>query len=305
MSSRARAGRSPIGPVALRPLTPRPGHVLSHLPGHGSGRSSARSLVGRAQHVPRAAQGVDHRLAPDIDLLAQVGDVELDDVRLAAEVVVPDPVEDLRLAQHPARVVHQIAEQLELGGGEVDRVAPAGDLVGVLVQGQVPDDEGGGVQRLRGAGPAQQGAQPGDHLLEAERLGDVVVGAAGEALDPVGDGVAGGQEDHREARLVVVDAAHHLEAVEVREHDVEDRRVGADLVGDLYGLLTAGGGPHLPALVAHRHREQLGQRRLVVHREDTDGRAVGTGQSAVGTVGHSQRLPRRTMGGANNPVGEL
>src|SRR5690606_41714742 len=39
-----------------------------------------------------------------VDLLAQVGHVEFDDVSVAAEVVVPDPVEDLRLRQDRSRV---------------------------------------------------------------------------------------------------------------------------------------------------------------------------------------------------------
>ena len=45
------------------------------------------------------------------------------------------------------------------------------------------------------AGAAQHGADAGDDLLEAERLGDVVVAADGEALDLVVDRVAGGDED--------------------------------------------------------------------------------------------------------------
>src|SRR5215218_5739441 len=70
----------------------------------------------RLEHVASAAHRVDHRLAAGVDLLAQVGDVELDDVCLTTEVVVPDPVEDLCLAQHPSGVAHQVAQQLELGG---------------------------------------------------------------------------------------------------------------------------------------------------------------------------------------------
>src|SRR6478752_9289742 len=95
----------------------------------------------RLEDIPETSHGVDHRLAAGVDLLAQVGDVKLDDVRLAAEVVVPHPVEDLRLGQHAPRVAHEVAQQLELGRGEVDLLAAAGHLVAVLVEGEVADDE--------------------------------------------------------------------------------------------------------------------------------------------------------------------
>src|SRR3954447_12223266 len=56
------------------------------------GAASSRS-AGGLEDIAHASHGVDHRLAAGVDLLAQVGDVELDDVGLTAEVVVPHPVE--------------------------------------------------------------------------------------------------------------------------------------------------------------------------------------------------------------------
>src|SRR5580693_4304956 len=76
--------------------------------------------AGRLQDVADAADGVDQRDAARIDLLPQVADVQLDHVGLAAEVVVPHPVEDLGLGQHPPGVAHHEPEQLELGRGELD-----------------------------------------------------------------------------------------------------------------------------------------------------------------------------------------
>ena len=67
----------------------------------GAGPPSRRRRAGcgsgarAAQHVADAAHGVDQRLIARVDLAAQVGDVGLDDVAVAAEVVVPDVVEDL------------------------------------------------------------------------------------------------------------------------------------------------------------------------------------------------------------------
>ena len=44
---------------------------------------------------------------------------------------------------------------------------------------------------------AQDRAHPRDHLLDVERLDDVVVGAAVEAAQAVGVGAAAAEHDHR------------------------------------------------------------------------------------------------------------
>ena len=95
----------------------------------------------RAQRVADAAHGLDQRRAVRVELLAQVADVGLEHARVAAEVVVPHVVEDLRAGQHAARVEHQVAQQPVLGGGQLDRLAAARDLVRVLVELEVLEDE--------------------------------------------------------------------------------------------------------------------------------------------------------------------
>ena len=89
-----------------------------------------------------------------------------------------------------------------------------------------------------------------------ERLGDVVVDAQAQALDLVGRGVAGGQEDDRHPRagaLALAQPAGHLEAVEVGEHHVEHDQVGPALL-DGGQRLPSGGGPlDLEAVEAEGH----------------------------------------------------
>src|SRR5216683_4024347 len=135
-------------------------------PASAAPRSPVSSVQG-LQHVADAADRVDQRLAAGVDLLAQVADVQLDDMGLAAEVVVPDPVQDLRLGQHPARVALEIPEQLELGSGEVDKLAAPADLAGILVHGQVVDRKLALAAGTGQVGPAQQAAQPGEYLFKA------------------------------------------------------------------------------------------------------------------------------------------
>src|SRR5215207_2024553 len=76
--------------------------------------ASARGL----EDISRAAQGVNHRLSPDVDLLAQIRHVQLNNVRPPAEVIAPHPIEDLRLAQHAFGVAHHEPQQLEFRRGQ-------------------------------------------------------------------------------------------------------------------------------------------------------------------------------------------
>src|ERR1700756_4107070 len=127
-------------------------------PTSSSSRSAEarRVLADWLEDITRAAQRVDHGLATVVNLLAQVGNIELDDVGPAAEVVAPPPVENLGLAQHPLGVAHHEAQQLELGGGQRDWFAGARHLVAVLVQHQVPDDQLGSAVDRRHSGAPQQ-----------------------------------------------------------------------------------------------------------------------------------------------------
>src|SRR5690606_8781910 len=125
-----RAAEPEAGPKAGREAVRRPGGRRSGGragggPEAGSDQDPAvlpvgsRPLTSRGpEQVPRATPRVDHRLPAGVDLPAQVRDVQLDHVGLPAEVVRPDPVEDLSLAEHPPRIAHQVAQQLELGRRE-------------------------------------------------------------------------------------------------------------------------------------------------------------------------------------------
>src|SRR4029079_7381516 len=191
--------------------------------------SSPSGLGRQPQDVADAALGVDQRgEAIGVDLASQVGDVGLDDAGLTAEVVVPDVVEDLGLGQDPVRVEHEVAQQLELGRRHLDDAAAAPDLVGVVVELEIVEGERRGA-RLVATGTAQYRADTGDDLLEAERLGDVVVATHGQALDLVVDPVTRRDEDDGQVPAGLAQPPGDLEPVHVGEHDVEDDEVGVAL----------------------------------------------------------------------------
>ena len=78
------------------------------------------------------------------------------------------------------------------------------------------------------AGAAQDRADARDELLEAERLGDVVVAAHRQAAHLVLGRVAGGEEDDRHLARARRSGAGDLEALHVGEHHVEDQQVGLE-----------------------------------------------------------------------------
>src|SRR5271165_6126282 len=67
-----------------------------------------RSRARQPEGVADAPDRVDQRRVELVDLLAQVADVGLDDVRVPVEGVVPDPVEDLGLGHDPPPVLEQV-----------------------------------------------------------------------------------------------------------------------------------------------------------------------------------------------------
>src|ERR1700712_161304 len=59
------------------------------------------------QHVPRPPHRPDQRRPGGVELPAEIADVRLDDVRVAAEVVTPDMLEDLPLREDAPRIEHE------------------------------------------------------------------------------------------------------------------------------------------------------------------------------------------------------
>ena len=245
-----------------------------------SGAQAHGQSRGTRMRVADAAHRLDERRAQAVDLAPQVAHVGLDDVGVAAEVVVPHVVEDLVLGEHAAGVEHEVAQELELGGRELDVVAGAPHLVGVLVELEVGDDHAPH-GRLRGLHAPQDGADARHELLDAERLGHVVVAAQGEAAHLVLGRVARREKEHREARAAVAQAARHFEAVDARHHDVEDDQVRGERLHGVERLAAAVRHLHREVLVAQRHGDEIGDALLVVDDQDA-GRRLGCGDH-VGT----------------------
>src|SRR5260221_8031696 len=118
------------------------------------------------QHVADAAQRVQQVGLGGVDLAPQYRDVGLHDPGIPAEVVVPDVVEDLHLGQHPVGVAHEVPEQLELRGRQLDLLAGPPYLVAVLVELQVGELQPGRGPAALAPGAAGSCSDSGVLLLQ-------------------------------------------------------------------------------------------------------------------------------------------
>ena len=77
---------------------------------------------------------------------------------------------------------------------------------------------------------------PGEELIDGERLDEVVVGPGAKAGKLVGDGAQGREEDHRRPHAGIAGRSQHFEAAHLREHEVEDD----DVIGEERVLADGG-----------------------------------------------------------------
>ncbi len=216
------------------------------------------------------------------ELAAQGLDVGVDRAGPEPVAVAPDVGQELLPGEDDAGLVAEEGQDVELGRGEVDGLAVEGRPAGGRLEGHpaqpqgAPGGVGGGGRVGRAPDPAEDGVDPGHQLPGAERLGEVVVGADGQADEEVGLRVPGGQHEDGH-RPVLLDPPADLEPVEAGQHEVEDHEVGPDLLDERDAGRAVGG--HLdrrsPRCAAGRRRRRRWvphprSRRLWPHQEDTE-----------------------------------
>jgi hypothetical protein len=149
----------------------------------------------------------------------------------------PGVGEQLLARQHLVGVAAEHLGQGELAGRQVDGAVGDVGSAGAQVEGELAHPEHG---RLRCPVAAAAQPHPGQDLLERERLGDVVVGAALQAGHGVADAVAGGEDDHRDVDPGLAEPPEHGEPVHLGQSDVEDEQVELAAAGVVVGGLPVG-----------------------------------------------------------------
>src|SRR5579871_6656769 len=171
------------------------------------------TLLFLGDQVAHTAYGVNLDLGTTLrELLAKTVHVDLDRVRSDFAGMPEDVVLDLLLGDDAPLAPHQ---QFEHGGFArrkhlrliVDRGLPVARI----------EFEVGDAQRIaeQMARPAQLRFQPRDQFLQRERLDEIVVGAATQALNAVIEAAAGGQDQHWDGVVAVANLAQQLEPIAV------------------------------------------------------------------------------------------
>src|SRR5829696_5409224 len=177
------------------------------------------------QRVPRAPDRPDQgRLPRTVDLSAHVPYVDVYDVCLDARILSPDPAQQQPAREYPPGVAGHELQQVVLPGGQIYAPLATPDLAARRVDLQV-----GHPEHLVALNSPEHGPEAREELLNAEGLGEVVVGAQPEAVDLVGDRVAGREHDDGNHVPPLAQPLQDPYPVESRQHDVEDDDRGLEL----------------------------------------------------------------------------
>src|SRR6266542_1842700 len=206
----------------------------------------------------------------ELDLPAQVRDVDVAGPLVADVGALPQVLHDLPPAEDPLRLFREEHEQPELGARQVDELAGDRDPVSGEVDPDVPDlaDPAGG--RSVELAPAQDCPRPADELGHRERLRDVVVGAQLEPEHPVDLGVARAQEDDRDVALSPQRPAD-VRAEQPRHHHVHDHEVEVAPACALEGRLTVPDRLDLEPFALERVLDRVEHGLVVVGEENSRG----------------------------------
>ena len=200
------------------------------------------------------------------ELLPQPAHADVDDVRPRIEVVAPHLGQQALAADHLARVQKQVMEEPELAVGEI-----GDELAEPCLPAREVEDDGTGAQRVlvpERRGAAQLDANPGEQLVEGERLRQVVGGAELEPAQLRLQVGAGGEDDHRQMRPRLMQLAQHLQAGEARQEQVQHDEIPAPRRRQLEPVPTVVRGHDGVTLCFESTREKCLDPRLVLDHKD-------------------------------------
>ncbi len=203
-----------------------------------------------------------------LEFFAQLANEDAEILGLLCGLSAPDGGEQGAVGEDFAGVAGEEKKQVEFLGCEMNGTAGDGDGVGTGIDEKVANFNGAIAGTL--GRTAKMGAHAGEELLNAERLGDVVVGAGIEGLH-FGVLLIAHGEDEDGCAGFAANRAGEINAGHAGHHQVGDDEVGVPFFKETEGFLGIVGGADVVTLRGERGAQDACDLNFVVHHEDAFG----------------------------------
>src|SRR5262245_12767185 len=225
------------------------------------------SSIRRPQAIadPRLRQDILRTFRIGLDLLPQLPDVHPQ--ILSVGQIVPQLAEQKLVGEHLAGVLHQNAQKLVLLGRQFHVLVTHLDDTSHQIDGQIAHSEDWALAVSLQL-VAQRRAHPGEKLIHAKRLGDVIIGAEVERLNLAGLVTAAGQHHDRHALVARSNHSQQFEPLHVRQPEIEDHQIRLLLLQQLKRDAPIWRFKDIIAVRAQAHPKQLANGRLIVNDKD-------------------------------------
>ncbi len=233
--------------------------------------SSTSCDSGAAPRIyPRPAQGLYQARSAGLQLAAQLLDVNLERVGEPIVSLIPNIFIDPRARQHLCGMPQKKDQQRLLLGCERKRMPVSFRSPGGQVD---PHVAVGNCRALGGVPASHERTHAGQELLEGEWFGQVVVGAGVQPADPVGNGVARGQKQHRGVAAELAIPLQQGQSILVRQPPVQQDKVPITGAQKVPGRGAVAGALDGIPLLAQSANQEVGDRRLILDQQDPDSHA--------------------------------
>ncbi len=174
--------------------------------------------------VPGVADRVDQGdIEWLVDLGAQAAHMGFDDGGVGFEIEIPDPFQQHRARDHPARVAHQDFQHREFFGMKFDQFALPGGRARQKIKMQVMHVKRIGIRCIVLA--AGDGCDPGQKFGKVERFDQIVVAPRRQPFDAIIDLTHRGQEQYRQILSRSPQRPQHRKTIHPGHHPIQDGHV--------------------------------------------------------------------------------
>jgi hypothetical protein len=172
-------------------------------------------------------------------LRTQSADMCFNDVGLGIEMEVPDCFQQHRASDDPIGVAHELCKQLELARLQINRIAAVRDRS--LEQIQFDPTRTQQRRGIRQRRTPDEGIHAGRQLRERKRLYQIVITASIQSSNAVTTIAERGQKQHGCLYSGLTESLNESNAIEARQHAVNDQHVMASLARKQEAIVSVAG----------------------------------------------------------------